>query len=93
MSDTDAFPDGRAPSWVADWAKDDRAKITIADLDTAAEIDGPRADRSDDRDAAVRKRGHAWGFGVASAAAIACAMLRTLCDPNAGTSQSECSSR
>ena len=27
-----AFPAGRAPSWVADWEKDDRAKITVADL-------------------------------------------------------------
>ena len=28
----DAFPSGRAPSWVADWKKDDRAKITVAAL-------------------------------------------------------------
>jgi CubicO group peptidase (beta-lactamase class C family) len=28
----DAFPDGRAPAWVADWKKDERAKITVADL-------------------------------------------------------------
>lgn len=28
----DAFPEGRAPSWVAEWSKDDRAKVTIADL-------------------------------------------------------------
>ena len=27
-----AFPAGRAPSWVAEWQKDDRAKITVADL-------------------------------------------------------------
>ncbi len=27
-----AFPAGRAPAWVAEWAKDDRAKITVADL-------------------------------------------------------------
>ena len=27
-----AFPAGRAPAWVADWAKDDRSKITVADL-------------------------------------------------------------
>jgi CubicO group peptidase (beta-lactamase class C family) len=27
-----AFPAGRAPSWVADWAKDDRKSITVADL-------------------------------------------------------------
>ena len=28
----DAFPAGRAPSWVAQWMRDDRKKITIADL-------------------------------------------------------------
>ncbi|MGD9956348.1 MAG: serine hydrolase domain-containing protein [Candidatus Nanopelagicales bacterium] len=28
----DAFPEGREPSWVADWRKDDRATVTIADL-------------------------------------------------------------
>jgi len=27
-----AFPEGRAPSWVAEWAKDDRKDVTIADL-------------------------------------------------------------
>ena len=27
-----AFPSGRAPAWVAEWAKDERAKITVADL-------------------------------------------------------------
>jgi CubicO group peptidase (beta-lactamase class C family) len=27
-----AFPEGRAPSWVAEWSKDDRATVTIADL-------------------------------------------------------------
>ena len=27
-----AFPAGRAPSWVADWEKDDRKNITVADL-------------------------------------------------------------
>jgi CubicO group peptidase (beta-lactamase class C family) len=27
-----AFPAGRAPSWVADWQKDDRKNITVADL-------------------------------------------------------------
>lgn len=28
----DAFPAGRAPSWVAQWREDDRKKVTIADL-------------------------------------------------------------
>ena len=28
----DAFPAGREPSWVAEWRKDERAKITVADL-------------------------------------------------------------
>jgi len=27
-----AFPSGRAPSWVAEWQKDDRKNITVADL-------------------------------------------------------------
>ena len=28
----DAFPDGKAPEWVASWRADERAQITIADL-------------------------------------------------------------
>jgi CubicO group peptidase (beta-lactamase class C family) len=28
----DAFPEGRAPAWVADWKQDDRKQITVADL-------------------------------------------------------------
>jgi CubicO group peptidase (beta-lactamase class C family) len=28
----DAFPDGAAPSWVAQWRGDDRSRITVADL-------------------------------------------------------------
>ncbi len=28
----DAFPDGKAPDWVASWREDERAQITIADL-------------------------------------------------------------
>ena len=28
----DAFPEGKAPSWVAQWQQDERAQITIADL-------------------------------------------------------------
>ncbi|MCU0279341.1 MAG: beta-lactamase family protein [Candidatus Nanopelagicales bacterium] len=28
----DAFPEGKAPEWVAQWAQDERAEITVADL-------------------------------------------------------------